>query len=99
MLRTKIIRAPGAKTLKIISDRIKNFDSKSSPGAVGLVHGMVHEIIYAADIAEKAANVDIYDVRGNCPQTMTTIAIVGSVVDVETSLRQIKIKAFQGDIL
>ena len=35
------------------------------------------DMVCAADIAEKAVGVEVYDVRGICPQHMTLLAIFG----------------------
>lgn len=97
MIRLKIIKSPGESCRNILKTRIREYDSQMY-GAVGLVQGMIYEILYAADVAEKAANVVVYDIKGNCPQTLTTIAVLGNIEDVETALRAIKEKADLGEI-
>lgn len=58
--------------------------------AVGLVQGKLVDMICAADIAEKAASVDVFDLRGLCPQHITMIGIFGDVSAVKASLDAIK---------
>ena len=41
--------------------------------AVGLVQGRLIDMIYASDIAEKSANVQVFDLKGTCPQHLTMI--------------------------
>ncbi|WP_330397444.1 BMC domain-containing protein [Maledivibacter halophilus] len=59
-------------------------------GAVGLLQGKIMDMLYAADIAEKTADVCVEDIRGNCPTTMTTLAIFGSVEAVEIAIQEIR---------
>lgn len=65
----------GRKTLEVIDY-----------SAVGLVQGRLVDMIYASDIAEKAANVHTFDLKGSCPQHLTMIGIFGDVAAVKTSL-------------
>ncbi len=55
-------------------------------GAVGLIQGKLVDMICAADIAEKAASVEVFDLRGLCPQHITMIGIFGDVSAVKASL-------------
>jgi len=54
--------------------------------AVGLVQGRLVDMVMAADIAEKAAAVHVYDLKGSCPQHLTMIGIFGDVAAVKASL-------------
>ena len=54
--------------------------------AVGLVQGRLVDMIAAADVAEKAAAVRVYDLKGSCPQHLTMIGIFGDVAAVKASL-------------
>ncbi len=58
--------------------------------AVGLLQGKLVDMILAADIAEKAASVEVFDLRGLCPQHITMIGIFGDVSAVKASLDAIK---------
>ena len=58
--------------------------------AVGLVQGKVLDMIAAADVAEKAANVRVFDLKGICPQHITMIGIFGDIADVKTSIKAIE---------
>ena len=60
------------------------------PTAVGLVQGKVVDMIAAADVAEKAANVRVYDLKGICPQHITLIGIFGDIADVKASNQAIE---------
>ncbi len=54
--------------------------------AVGLVQGRLTDMIYAADIAEKAADVRVFDLKGTCPQHLTMIGIFGDIAAVKAAL-------------
>jgi hypothetical protein len=58
--------------------------------AVGLIQGKVVDMVAAADVAEKAANVRVFDLKGICPQHITMIGIFGDIADVEASIKAIK---------
>lgn len=78
MLMTRM-GASGKKTLEIVSF-----------SAVGLVQGRLVDMIAAADIAEKAADVHVFDLKGSCPQHLTMIGIFGEIAAVKTSLEAIQ---------
>jgi len=58
--------------------------------AVGLVQGRLVDMIAAADVAEKAANVRVFDLRGLCPQHITMIGIFGDIAEVKASIAAIE---------
>lgn len=82
-----LIKRMGAEGKEII----KNVD------AIGLVQGKLIEMIYAIDIAEKAAGVLVEDIKGTCPQHMTLIAILGDTSAVESAIEEIKLKMKEGE--
>jgi microcompartment protein CcmL/EutN len=57
--------------------------------AIGLVQGSVADVIIAADVAEKASNVEVSEINGNCPQHITMIGIFGDVAAVTEALNAI----------
>ena len=91
-MKIKIIKSPSKGTMNILKRRIgNNIDNKIfNVGAVGLVQGSVIDMIFATDIAEKAADVMVWDVRGNCPQNAIMIAIFGDTSSVESAIQAIK---------
>ena len=58
--------------------------------AVGLIQGKVVDMIAAADVAEKAASVRGFDLKGICPQHITMIGIFGDIADVKASMAAIE---------
>jgi microcompartment protein CcmL/EutN len=47
-------------------------------------------MIAAADVAEKAADVRVFDLRGLCPQHITMIGIFGDIADVKAGVQAIQ---------
>lgn len=68
----------------------------NSVDAIGLVQGKLIDMIYAADIAEKAVGVTVEEVRGTCPQHMVLIGIFGDTSSVEAAINEIKMKMKEG---
>ncbi|WHY79525.1 BMC domain-containing protein [Neobacillus sp. WH10] len=94
----RIIKSPSEGTIDIIMRRIGTGITKKMDciDAVGLVQGRMIEMIFAADIAEKAVGVTVADVRGSCPQNMILIAIFGDTSSVEAAMHEIKRKSEEG---
>lgn len=98
MLHFRIIKSPSESTKEILKRRM-SANCKTdldSADAIGLVQGKLIDMIYAADIAEKAVGVTVEDIRGSCPQNMILIGIFGDTSSVEDALYQIKIKMKEG---
>jgi len=91
-LSTQIISHPSPGVFEFLRQRVgavgkKIFADAEVPfTAVGLVQGKVLDMIAAADVAEKAANVRVFDLKGICPQHVTMIGIFGDIADVEASI-------------
>ncbi|MGL4697268.1 BMC domain-containing protein [Enterococcus larvae] len=93
----RIIQSPSSGALEIISRRM-GMSSVSAKellidcDAVGLIQGKLIDMVYVADIAEKAAGITAVDVRGSCPQNMVLLALLGDTASVETAVNNIKVK-------
>ncbi|MEL7566062.1 MAG: BMC domain-containing protein [Dehalobacterium sp.] len=70
--------------------RTGNPQTLPAPGAVGLVQGALADMITAADVAEKAAQVEVEEIRGICPQHVTLIGIFGDIADVDAALKAVR---------
>jgi hypothetical protein len=94
----RVIKSPSEGTIDILMRRIGTGFTKKMDciDAVGLVQGRMIEMIFAADIAEKAVGVTVTDVRGSCPQNMILIAIFGDTSSVEAAMQEIKRKSEEG---
>ncbi|MHB8073976.1 BMC domain-containing protein [Desulfosporosinus fructosivorans] len=90
----RIIKSPSSGTVDILFRRkgsastipLENYD------AVGLVQGKLIDMVFAADIAEKAAGVVVEDIKGHCPQNLIMIAIFGDTASVEAAIQEIQYK-------
>jgi hypothetical protein len=95
-LSTQIISHPAPGVYEFLRQRVgavgkKIFAEAEIPfTAVGLVQGKVLDMIAAADVAEKAADVRVFDLKGICPQHVTMIGIFGDIADVEASIEAIE---------
>lgn len=94
----RIIKSPSKGTVDILFRRkgsastipLENYD------AVGLVQGKLIDMVFAADIAEKAAGVVVEDIKGQCPQNLIMIAIFGDTASVEAAIQEIQYKVKEG---
>lgn len=91
-MKIEFIKSPSPGALAILSRRSALDSAPRQAGAVGLVQGALAEMIAAADMAEKAASVQVEEIRGVCPQHVTMIAIYGDIAAVEHALRAISEK-------
>ncbi|MCD8022092.1 MAG: BMC domain-containing protein [Lachnospiraceae bacterium] len=58
--------------------------------ALALVHGDVCDMIYASDLAQKAADVQVFEIMGSCPQHVTCLGILGDASAVEEAVARIR---------
>lgn len=93
---TQIIPHPSPGVFEFLRQRVgvagkKVFAEAEVPfTAVGLIQGKLVDMIAAADVAEKAANVRVFDMRGLCPQHITMIGIFGDIADVKAAVQGIE---------
>ena len=95
MLTIKILNSPSKGTMRILQrkvcdDQIKEMLQDEKVRAIGLVQGSVADVIMAADVAEKASNVEISEINGNCPQHITMLGIFGDIAAVNEAINAIK---------
>ncbi len=92
----QIISHPGSDVLDILMNRMSSGPKKklinANFSAVGLIQGKLVDMMVAADIAEKAADVQVYDLKGSCPQHLTMIGIFGDIASVKASTDAIQLK-------
>ena len=93
---TQLISHPSRGVFEFLRQRVgvvgkKIFAEAEVPfTAVGLVQGKVVDMIAAADVAEKAGDVLVYDLKGICPQHITMIGIFGDIADVKAAMDAIE---------
>lgn len=98
-MNLRIIKSPSAGTVEMIRRRIAlsgQMDTEENVDAIGLVQGQMIDMLCAADIAEKAVGVKVYDVRGVCPQHMSILALFGDTASVADALQEIDNKLKEG---
>lgn len=93
----RIIQSPSSGALEIISRRMgmsstAGKDILAGCDAIGLIQGKLIDMVYVADLAEKAAGITAVDIRGSCPQNMVLLALIGDTASVETAVNDIKLK-------
>ena len=88
----KIIKSPSTGVVDMLQRRIpkKDFAVEWSFDAVGLVQGKLSEMLWAADIVEKATDVTVVEVMGICPQHFAMIAIFGDTLSIEIAIKALK---------
>ena len=89
-VNTQFITQPGPGVIDILLARMGPSAKKTLGvldfSAVGLVQGKLLDMMAAADVAEKAADVQVFDLKGTCPQHLTMIGIFGDIAAVRTAL-------------
>ena len=89
-LNVQFITHPSPGVIEILMSRMGSSGKKAVElidfSAVGLVQGRLVDMMFAADIAEKAARVQVFDLKGTCPQHLTMIGIFGEVAAVKAAL-------------
>ena len=91
-MKLQFIKAPAVGVMQMLSRRAADRERLliTNPGAVGLVQGMLADMIAATDVAEKAAEVWVEEIRGICPQHFTMIAILGDIAEVGAALDAVR---------
>jgi hypothetical protein len=90
----RIIKAPTLGTYSLLQRRIDptlKVDI-SQYEAIGLMQGKLCDMVFACDVAEKASGVNVFDIRGNCPQNLIMIAVLGDTASVETALECVALR-------
>ena len=87
----EIIKSPSDGVVEMLQRRSSSNDffENKDWDTVGLVQGKLSEMLVAADIAEKSANVKVEEIRGICPQHFTMIAVFGDTASVSEALNSI----------
>lgn len=94
----RLIKSPTEGTKRALIKRmgIEGKEVIENVDAIGLAQGKLIDMIYAIDIAEKAAGVVVEDIKGVCPQHMTSIAILGDTSAVQSAIEEIKLNMKEG---
>jgi len=87
----RIIKSPSQGALQIILNRANlKPETELCTDAIGLVQGRMIDMMVAADLAYKMADVTVCDIKGICPQNLILIGIFGDTASVEAAIHSIQ---------
>jgi hypothetical protein len=93
-MNSRIINAPRRDVVRMLERRMpkeaREELQKRSFTAVGLVQTSIPNLYYYADIAQKASNVFVTELTGNCPQNITSLALFGETSAVKAALSAVE---------
>lgn len=94
----RIIKSPSKGTIEIINKRLGRIAGADMQkiDAIGMIQGLLIDMLCASDIAEKAAGVEVFDLSGLCPQHMTLLIVMGDTASVENALEEVACKVKGG---
>ena len=90
---TRIIKSPTAGTVAMLDRRrslAKPHEELGQYDTIGLIQGKLIDMVTAADIAEKAADVVVEEIRGLCPQHFAMLAVFGDTASVEAAVNAVE---------
>lgn len=90
---TRIIKSPTAGTVAMLDRRrslSKPYEEYGQYDTIGLIQGKLIDMVTAADIAEKAADVVVEEIRGLCPQHFAMLAVFGDTASVEAAVNAVE---------
>ena len=92
-LKIRVMKTVSEGTKKIIMRRarMEGLDILfHENAALALCNGNVFALIYASDLAQKASDVEVFEINGNCPQLLTCLAILGTAAAVDEAVKRIQ---------
>lgn len=91
-IKIRIMKTVSQGTCEIVKRRLRNdrlSELLDHNSCLALVQGNVCDMIYASDLAQKTASVEVFEIPGSCPQNMTCLGILGDVAAVEAAIQKI----------
>ncbi len=99
MLNIRIIRAPRPGTMSMLFRRMTRESRKEVENrkfdAIGLIQTDLPNLFYLADIGQKAGAVQAFEITGNCPQHINTVAFFGDTAAVNAAIAAVR-NAYDG---
>ncbi|PRY20057.1 BMC domain-containing protein [Aliiruegeria haliotis] len=93
-MNARIINSPQNGVMDMlqrrVSPQVRKWVEAHPVSAMGLVQTSVPDLFYFADVAEKAADVFTVELNGTCPQTTTTLAVLGETSAVRAAMEAIE---------
>ena len=93
-VKIRIMKTVSPGTKEIIGRRARKDNLEElfrQNAALALVQGSVCDMIFASDVAQKASDVEVFEIMGSCPQHMTCLGILGDVAAVEAAVQKVKV--------
>ncbi|MGI6677700.1 MAG: BMC domain-containing protein [Dehalobacterium sp.] len=94
MLNTRIIHAPRPGTISLLYRRMAHEIRKDilnkKYDAIGLIQTDLPNLFYLADVGQKAGAVLAFEITGNCPQHINTVAFFGDTAAVSAAIAAVK---------
>jgi len=96
----QVIKQPSPGVIKMLEGRavVRDLAEQYTFDTIGLVQGKLVDMVAAADVAEKASDVRVIEIKGICPQHFTMIALFGDTAAVVEAVDQIKAKFERGEV-
>ncbi len=96
-MQIRIINAPAPDLLEMLARRVapgvRKWIEENRVSAIGFVQASVPDLFHFADIAGKSAHVMTVELSGTCPQTTTTLAVLGETASVRAAMDAIAAQA------
>ena len=92
-MKIRVMKTVSSGTREILLGRVRKSELGTffkQHSALALVHGDVCDMIYASDLAQKTASVEVFEIPGSCPQNLTCLGILGDVSAVEAAVQRIQ---------
>lgn len=93
-MQIRIINAPQENLFDMLARRVaphvRKWVEENPVSSIGFLQVSIPDMFYFADIAGKAANVMTVELFGTCPQTTTTLAILGETSAVRAAVSAIE---------
>ena len=95
MITLKKINSPSKTVLDIIKQRIRGSGElkreweESDHSAIALLHGNPVELLFAADLAQKAAKLSIFELTGSCQFHFSMLVFVGDVASISMAVETV----------
>lgn len=92
-MKIRVMKTVSDGTKEIIKRRAKVANLNElfkDNAALALVHCDVCDMIFASDLAQKASDVEVFEITGTCPTHMSCLGILGVASAVDEAVKKIQ---------
>lgn len=92
-MKIRVMKTVSEGTKEIIKKRVKGYDIDAlfqKNAALALVHSDVCDMIYISDLAQKASDVQVFEITGTCPTHMVCLGILGAASAVDEAVKKVR---------